>query len=323
MTPLRREGKVAMRRHKKQLAENMRKIIFYAITGTVVALTLSCMESPRNKRATTGASVGKPTLEALAGNTEANRHGEGKPEGKGGADATSLEHAIGDLTKAVATPDGTPAQILANKAYVSSFNNTTLMPNWVAWKLAGTHVNGGADRKKHAFTPDSRVDEAYRVTTHDYVRSGYDRGHMCPAADNKWSDEAMTQSFLMTNICPQDHGLNVGDWNEMENQCRRWASKYGEVYVLCGPILLRGKHKRIGKEHKVTVPEAFFKVVLCLEGTPKGIGFIYRNEDGDRPKGDYVNSIDQVERITGFDFFPSLPDDVERTVEARADLAEW
>lgn len=287
------------------------------------ALTLSCTESPRNLRATASGNIGKPTVETQAGSHENNRDSGDEQDVNDGGDAHKRQSAIDDLTMAVATPDGTPAQILANEAYVSSFNNTTLMPNWVAWKLTSTHAKGDADRKKHAFTADERVGEAYRVTTYDYVRSGYDRGHMCPAADNKWSDTAMAQSFLMTNICPQDHGLNVGDWNEMENQCRRWAGKYGEVYVVCGPILLKGKHKRIGKEHKVTVPEAFFKVVLCLKGTPKGIGFIYRNEDGNRPKGDYVNSIDQVERITGFDFFPSLPDDIERTVEARADLAEW
>lgn len=221
------------------------------------------------------------------------------------------------------TPKETPEQILMNDAYVSSFNNVTLIPNWVAWKLTTAHTKGSAQRKNAAFTPDDRIDEKYRVTTYDYMRSGYDRGHMCPAGDNKWSEEAMQQCFLMTNMCPQDHGLNIGDWNEMENQCRKWAQEYGEIYIVCGPILYKGAHKRIGKEHKVTVPEAFFKVVLCLKGTPKGIGFIYRNTDGNRPKGDYVNSIDQVERITGLDFFPTLPDKVEKTVEAEANLDDW
>lgn len=222
-----------------------------------------------------------------------------------------------------ATPKGTPEQILRNDAYISSFNNVTLMPNWVAWRLTAAHTKGSIQRKSSAFTPDDRVPEPYRVTTYDYMRSGYDRGHLCPAGDNKWSQEAMEQCFLMTNMCPQDHGLNIGDWNEMENQCRRWAQKYGEIYIVCGPILFKGKHKRIGQQHKVTVPEAFFKVVLCMKGKPKGIGFIYRNIDGNRPKGDYVNTIDQVERITGLDFFPSLPDKVEKEVEANANLEDW
>ena len=82
------------------------------------------------------------------------------------------------------------------------------------------------------------------------------------------------------------------------------------------------RHKRIGA-HKIPVPEAFFKVVLCMEGTPKAIGFIYKNADGNRPKGDYVNTVDEVERITGLDFFPALPDDVEARVEASCSLDDW
>lgn len=212
------------------------------------------------------------------------------------------------------TPSGVPEQILRNDAYVSSFNSTTLIPNWVAWRLTSTMTEGPAKRSDAGFSPDERVEEKYRVTTHDYVQSGYDRGHMCPAADNKFSIAAMQQCFLMTNMCPQDHGLNIGDWNEMENQCRRWANEYGEIYVVCGPILYKGAHKRIGKEHKVTVPEAFFKVVLCMKGEPWVAGFIYKNEGGDRPKGDYQNTLDQVERITGLKFFPTMPEKTRKAL---------
>ena len=144
----------------------------------------------------------------------------------------------------------------------------------------------------------------------------------CPAGDNKWSKTAMRQSFLFTNICPQAPSLNRGDWNEMELACRKWAKNYGGLYIVCGPILYKGKHKTIGR-NKVTVPEAFFKVVLCLTGAPKAIGFIYKNTDGNRPKGDYANTVDEVERITGIDFFASLPDDVERKVEAQCDIDAW
>ena len=222
-----------------------------------------------------------------------------------------------------ATKKGVPEQLLRRKAYVCSFNTTTLMPNWVAWKLTAAHTDGEVQRKSVKFHPDEDIPAAYRVTTYDYMQSGYDRGHMCPAADNRWDRQAMDECFLMTNMCPQDHGLNAGDWNEMEMQCRRWAKEYGEVYIVSGPILYRGKHATIGKEHRVTVPEAFFKVVLCLKGTPKAIGFIYRNTDGNRPKGDYVNSIDQVERITGFDFFHGLNKSVQDKVEKEADLGLW
>ncbi len=222
-----------------------------------------------------------------------------------------------------AESDDRPEKILWRKAYVTSFNSSTLMPNWVAWRLTKEHTSGSHKRDNEMFSPDTDLPEEWQVNTYDYQQSGYDRGHMCPAGDNKWDAEAMRQCFLMTNMCPQDHNLNGGDWNEMEMQCRKWAQEYGEIYIVCGPIVFKNNTKRIGQQHKVTVPDAFFKVVLTLGDEPKGIGFIYRNRPGDRPKGDYVNSIDEVERITGFDFFPTLPDDVEEKVEAQADLELW
>lgn len=211
--------------------------------------------------------------------------------------------------------------ILTREGYTASYNEDLLVPNWVAWRLTRDRLTGPAKRKGIPFAEDLDAPGTH-ADTYDYMRSGYDRGHLCPAGDNKWSQRAMEESFLLTNICPQAPGLNRGDWNEMEIQCRKWAEEYGEVYIVAGPILYRGRHKRIGKHH-VVVPEAFFKVVLCMSGKPKAIGFIYKNEDGDRPKGDYVNSVDEVERITGIDFFPSLPDDIERRVEAEANLDDW
>ncbi len=216
---------------------------------------------------------------------------------------------------------GTPEQILQRDGYTVSYNTTTRLPNWVAWHLTADRLTGNANRKGVDFEEDTDVPSP-RATDSDYTRSGYDRGHMCPAGDNKWSKTAMRQSFLFTNICPQAPSLNRGDWNEMELACRKWAKNYGGLYIVCGPILYKGKHKTIGR-NKITVPEAFFKVVLCLTGTPKAIGFIYKNADGNRPKGDYANSVDEVERITGIDFFASLPDDVERKVEAQCEIDAW
>jgi endonuclease G len=104
--------------------------------------------------------------------------------------------------------------------------------------------------------------------------------------------------------------------------CRQWAKKYGEVYVVCGPVLMNRKHETIGSNN-VVVPEAFFKVVLCLKGEPKAIGFVIRNNEGKKKRDQFINSVDEVERITGYDFFPALPDDVENVVEAKADIKEW
>lgn len=216
---------------------------------------------------------------------------------------------------------GSAGTVLKRTGYTVSYNKDTRLPNWVAWYLTAEHTSGKAKRPNRAFHEDEEVSEP-RATDGDYYNSGYDRGHMCPAADNKWSEAAMYESFLFTNICPQEHGLNIGDWNEMEQACRKWAKRFGGIYIVCGPVLYNSKHRTIGK-NKVVVPEAFFKVVLCMTERPKAIGFIYKNTGGNRPKGDYVNTVDEVERITGFDFFPSLPDDVEERVEAGYSLSDW
>lgn len=219
------------------------------------------------------------------------------------------------------SPDNIQEQILKRTAYIVSYNKDTKLPNWVAWYLTPERITGPAKRSGVDFEAD--MDVPYpRAEDSDYYGSGYDRGHMCPAADNKFSNKAMEESFLFTNMCPQNGNLNRGDWNEMEMACRKWAEKYGGVYVVCGPILYNSKHKTIGK-NKVVVPEAFFKVVLRMGEAPKAIGFIYKNAEGNRPKGDYVNSVDEVERITGIDFFPSLPDNIEEKIEATADIDDW
>lgn len=243
-------------------------------------------------------------------------------DGEAGVCDASAEAAEADDKLVMQTsPKGTPEQILKRTGYVASYNKTTLLPNWVAWHLTAERTEGSAKRSGVDFAEDTEVPEP-RATDWDYYNSGYDRGHMCPAADNKWSKKAMEESFLFTNMCPQNGNLNRGDWNEMEMACRKWAKKYGDLYIVCGPILYKGKHKTIGK-NKVVVPEAFFKAVLRTGDNPQAIGFIYKNTSGNRPKDSYVNTVDEVERITGIDFFPSLPDDVEKKVEAECDLGLW
>ena len=212
-------------------------------------------------------------------------------------------------------------QILLRTGYTASYNSDRRVPNWVAWHLTPSRLTGDAKRNGSTFHEDEEVPEP-RAVHFDYVRSGYDRGHMCPAGDNKWSAVAMDESFLLTNVCPQAPSLNRGDWNEMEQACRKWAKQYGDLYIVCGPIFYKGKTKTIGA-NKVAVPDAFFKVVLCMKGESKAIGFIYKNGDGNRPKGDYANSVDEVERITGIDFFPSLPDNIEKKVEAECNPDDW
>lgn len=218
------------------------------------------------------------------------------------------------------TRQGISEQLLYRKAYLASYNKDTRQPNWVAWVLKKEHADGDIPRQQQ-FIEDSEISYPGPLLS-DYRGSGYDRGHMCPAGDNKWDRQAMYESFYLTNICPQNPSLNSGLWNRFEQDCRAWAQKYGEIYIVCGPIFLRQKHKTIGAGH-VVVPEAFFKVVLCLKGKPKGFGIICRNTDGQNKKDLYFNTIDEIERVTGIDFFPNLPDEIESQVESTADESLW
>ena len=232
-------------------------------------------------------------------------------------------------TAAVATPDllkqrvarGPPEKLLTRKGYVTSYNKTTRTPNWVAWMLTKEHTYGKMQRDEQRFEEDPDVPTP-RATFQDYYNSRYDRGHMCPAGDNKWDQEAMTESFLMTNICPQNHGLNKEDWNELEIQCRTWARRFGELTIVCGPLFEDEHPRQIGR-NKVTVPSAFFKVVCRQKPEPHAIGFIFRNDGSPQPWRGQAVSVDEVERRAGIDFFFDLPDDVEDAVESEEGLEHW
>lgn len=215
-------------------------------------------------------------------------------------------------------------KIIRHKGYTLSYNQLRGTPEWVAWELTDWEAEGTVPRADD-FLPDPKVDEAYRVTTEDYKGSGYDRGHMAPAADMKWDSLAMAESFYMSNICPQDHSLNAGPWATLEKACRRWATQEGAIYVVCGPVYAPGKTpKLIGRQHKVAVPDGFFKCVLSLyPGQEKAIGFYYENRGGKQPMAQRALTVDSVERLTGLDFFASVPDSIEDRIEATFSLKAW
>lgn len=152
----------------------------------------------------------------------------------------------------------TSEQILYRKSYIVSYNKDTKMPNWVAWHLTSNHTMGEYRRPGNAFHEDLDV-PAPRANNNDYKGSGWSRGHMCPAGDNKWDPEAMYESFLLSNVCPQNMNLNSGVWNQIEITCRTWAERYGDVYIVCGPILFNKEHETIGMT-QVVVPEAFLRL---------------------------------------------------------------
>ena len=220
------------------------------------------------------------------------------------------------------TPSGVPAKLIERRAYTTSYNSATRTANWVAWTLTREHTYGSHQRTDERFEEDLDVAKP-RATYQDYYDSRYDRGHLCPAGDNKWDPEAMKETFLMTNICPQDHDLNKEDWNTLEQQCRAWARRYGEVTIVCGPVFdADGQPRRIGR-NKVRVPDAFFKVVYRSKPEPAALSVVMRNTASPQPWEEHVLTVDEVEAMTGIDFFPSLPDETEQKVESATSLTDW
>lgn len=233
------------------------------------------------------------------------------------AESSAAVPTVVDGIEIPLTPKGLSERVLRHTNYTVSFNPDTNIPNWVAWSITSDELIERESRTNN-FQPDPALPAHEAVTTEDYTRSGYDRGHMCPAADNRYHWRAMDESFYMTNICPQNHNLNAGVWSSLEQQCRHWANGDTIVHVICGPILYDVLSPRyIGNEHQVRVPDAFFKVVLYgyEQGTPRGIGYIFENKAGKKSLDHYARSIDEVERITGIDFFHLIPDNEEARIE--------
>lgn len=215
-----------------------------------------------------------------------------------------------------------PEQVLRRRAYTVSYNQDTRQANWVAWHLTKAHTNGPNQRSQEQFTEDNSVARP-RATDDDYYSSRYDRGHLCPAGDNKWDATAMSESFLFTNVCPQNHALNKYEWNDVEILCREWAREYGAVDIVCGPVFTEtATPKTIGR-NRVRVPDALFKVVLCRSGKPKAIGFYFKNDGKKVSIESAVRTVDEIEQLTGIDFFTLLDDATEERIEAQAQLKDW
>ena len=217
----------------------------------------------------------------------------------------------------------TPERIVEHTGFTLSFNREHNNPNWAAWELTADEAKGTLPRAND-FEPDPKLPKNHQVTHADYTRSGYDRGHMVPAADMKWDSKAMNDCFYMSNICPQTHALNAGGWETLESACRRWAKQEGSVYIVCGPVYKGTKHKTIGKDLKITVPEGFFKVVLSMrEGKEKAIGFYYANSNAKQSMAQTATTVDEIEALTGMDFFINIDDYLEERIESTFSLKQW
>ncbi|MBR1838924.1 MAG: DNA/RNA non-specific endonuclease [Bacteroidaceae bacterium] len=209
---------------------------------------------------------------------------------------------------------------LSRTGYTVSYNTTWRIPNWVAYELTAAEAKAYGKRDG-SFASDPAVGR-YAAENSDYKGSGYSRGHMAPAGDMKWSRQAQHESFLLTNICPQDHDLNAGVWEDLESALRKYARKWGRVYIVCGPIVEDG-YRTIGS-HKVCVPQRFFKVVCWQKGGRWHCkAFVFPNQNVGGDYHDYSTTVDEVERLTNYDFFYQLPDNIEERIEAYDKRGEW
>ena len=232
--------------------------------------------------------------------------------------APKIEVQANGLTD-VKLPAGMKNVVCQYSGFTSYFNPDTHIPNCVAYEIIESETTGDEPRKK-SFEADHTIDGC--AESSDYRNSGYDRGHMAPAADMKWSKVAMEESFLMTNICPQVKSLNSGIWHRLEQRVREWAARDSSIIVVCGPIFTPGKPVEQIGEIGVAVPHRFFKA-LYAPGRNIGIAFIF---DNDKVKGElrkYAVTIDSVERETGLDLFYNLPDDIENEVETQCNYKLW
>lgn len=212
-------------------------------------------------------------------------------------------------------------RLIVREGYTLSYNTVRLIPDWVAYELTALETEGDEPRGEH-FKKDPEI-KGLQAEVSDYRNSGWDKGHMAPAADMKWSEGAMDDCFYLTNICPQDHKLNTGTWKKLEEQCREYARYFGTLYIVCGPVVGNNRYGTIG-ENGVMIPDGFFKVLLApYYGEYKGVGFLFENKKGGRKLVEHAVTIDEVERVTGIDFFPSLPDDVEDAVESAVEKSVW
>jgi len=211
-------------------------------------------------------------------------------------------------------------EIVRHYAYTLSFSDKDKEPFWVAYTFKRSYLNGMEKRSSH-FEPDPDVPTG-SANPEDYRHSGYDKGHMAPAADMKWDETAMKESFYLSNVCPQDHRCNDGIWADLEKAVRYWTKDDSIEYIVTGPVLPAQGSPKIGEDH-VTVPAYFYKVIFSPFPYPKAIGFIVPNKPGTESFWHYACPISKVEKVTGIDFFPDLPTNMAGQIKNEYDMSDW
>ncbi|MFN9595871.1 MAG: DNA/RNA non-specific endonuclease [Bacteroidota bacterium] len=234
---------------------------------------------------------------------------------------STIAPVIDDTTKGIELPKVLPGQKLIHKSgYSLVYSEPHEQALWVAYELTASETNSSYARTDK-FMSDPEINTGSAKPT-DYKGTGLDRGHLAPAGDMGWSAKSMAESFYMSNMSPQAQGFNRGIWKKLEELVRTWAVEYGAVCVVTAGILSNDL-PAIGST-AVSVPAYYYKVVLDHTGPEyKAIGFIMPNASSKASLQSYAVPIDEVERVTGIDFFPLLDNQLEEQLENRISIGEW
>lgn len=217
-------------------------------------------------------------------------------------------------------PSSTTGEIVNHSYFSLSYNEPFEQAEWVAYVLDKKHLTYD-DRKRPYFIEDPFV-STKSADYRNYKGSGYDRGHLVPAGDRRFSLQAYNETFYTSNISPQDREFNAGIWNDLEQQTRRWAKKYGTLYVYTGGVLESGLEE-IGQED-VDVPDSFYKIIARRKGDKiYSIAFLMENKPQFVPLRNFVVSVDDIEKITGIDFFSELPENKQSAFESSKNTTVW
>ncbi|PHQ28179.1 DNA/RNA non-specific endonuclease [Leeuwenhoekiella nanhaiensis] len=217
-------------------------------------------------------------------------------------------------------PAATSNQIINHDYYTLEYNEEAEQASWVAYTLTKDQlVDAELSRPYFEVDPAVKTGAAH---WRNYKNSGYDRGHLCPAGDRRFSPQAYDETFLTSNISPQLREFNGGIWNRLENQVRDWARRYGELTVVTGG-LLEDPVAKIGEE-EVYVPSAFYKIVIRKESSGfTALAFLVPHSESDQDLKAFVVTIDAIEELTKLDFFPQLDDATETQLEASNSVTDW
>ena len=217
---------------------------------------------------------------------------------------------------------GIDGQLITREAYALLHDGDKKVPLWVSYHLTEEHLQGTIERTDD-FRPDPDLPEGERAELADYKYSGYDRGHMAPAGDMKRSEKVMSESFYLSNMCPQEAGLNRGKWKTLEEKTRNYTLAKGESWIITGPVFMdidgdgdKDCLEKIGT-NKVWVPTHFYKIIVTKNGDTKAISFLMPNETPEEDIEYYQVTVDSIEKVTGLDFLDELPDDIENLIESQ------